>query len=74
MKLTSAEIAQRCKENRNFHCNDFYTNGHRNVCKHLFTIEVARDTDEEEAPGDPAETTISLHALTGIQPQSGHTM
>jgi hypothetical protein len=74
MKLTPAEIAQHRKENRCFHCNDFYTNSHRDVCKRLLPIEVVHDTDEEEAPGDPAEPTISLHALTGIQPRSGHTM
>jgi hypothetical protein len=40
----------------------------------LFTIEVIYDTNGEEAPGDPAEPTISLHALTGIQPWSKRTM
>jgi hypothetical protein len=49
-----------------------YVPGHRDVCKHLFVIEVLGD-DEAEPPatGDP---TISLHALTGIQPSLGRTM
>jgi hypothetical protein len=32
------------------------------VCKRLFTIELIDEGEEAEAP------TISLHALTGIQP------
>jgi hypothetical protein len=49
----------------------FFTNT-RDVCKHLFVIEVLGDDEAEPlAIGDP---TISLHALTGIQPSSGRTM
>jgi hypothetical protein len=46
---------------------------HREQCKQLFIIEVV---DEDTiAPGDNVgDPTISLHALTGIQPRAGHTM
>jgi hypothetical protein len=40
-----------------------FTNGHKQLCKHLFVIEVLLD-DGELTLEDP---TISLHALTGIQ-------
>jgi hypothetical protein len=31
--LTIAEVAQRCKDGQCFHCNEFFTNGHKAVCK-----------------------------------------
>jgi hypothetical protein len=42
------------------------------VCKHLFVIEVLDDDDDVNSP-DQAPT-ISLHALTGIQPLATRTM
>jgi hypothetical protein len=51
-----------------FKCDEQFIPGHRDVCKQLFTIELIDAGDEEAAP------TISLHALTGIQPRSSRTM
>jgi hypothetical protein len=42
--------------------------GHREVSKKLFTNELLDEEEDEDAP------TISLHALTGIQPRSGCTI
>jgi hypothetical protein len=47
--------------------------GHKEVCKYLFTIQVLGD-DESDLPDEAGDLTISLHALTGIQPSSGKTM
>jgi hypothetical protein len=73
LKLTSAEIVQRRKDGKCFHCHDFFSNGHESVCKQLFVIEVIAD-EERDQPAATEEPTISLHTLTGIQPRSGKTM
>jgi hypothetical protein len=69
------EIAQRRKDNKCFHCDEFFTNGHKQECKQLFVIEVL-NTEEEEADHGPTTTepTISISALTGIHPRKGRTM
>jgi hypothetical protein len=72
-RLTVAEIAERCKDGRCFHYDEPFTNGHKLVCKQSFTIELIND-DEPLAMSDEPEPTISIHALTGIEPRSGHTM
>jgi hypothetical protein len=73
--LSPAEIAQRCKDNKCFHCDEFFTNGHKQQCKQLFVIEVF-DATEEDADHGPTtnEPTISILALTGIHPRKGRTM
>jgi hypothetical protein len=73
--LSPAEIVQRCKDNKCFHCDEFFTNGHKQQCKQLFVIEVL-DAEEEHANHGPVDTkpTISILALTGIQPRKGCTL
>jgi hypothetical protein len=73
LRLTLAEIAQRRKEGRCFHCPELFTQGHKDVCPHLYVLEVVAEEEEAEqqAADDP---TISLHALIGIQPRSGRMM
>jgi hypothetical protein len=72
LRLSSTEIAQRRKDDKCFHCDDFFTAGHREQCKHLFAIEVV---DEDTVPAaDEGELTISVHALTGIQLRASRTM
>jgi hypothetical protein len=70
-----AEIAQRRKENKCFHCEELFTPGHKQHCKQLFVMEVLQEDDdgrEQELYSD--EPTISIAALTGIQPRKGSTM
>jgi hypothetical protein len=64
-RLSPAEIVQRRKDNQRFHCDDFFTNDHKLVCKPLFTIEVLEG--DRAPPVDDANPTISIHALTGMQ-------
>jgi hypothetical protein len=71
-RLTTAEIAQRRKDGQCFHCDEFFTHGHKKVCKQLFSIEVLDEV--MEPPTDASDPTISIHALTWIHPQSGKTM
>jgi hypothetical protein len=73
LQLSPAEIAEHRIKGTCFRCNKKYTPGHRKECKQLFVIEVLSDDykQEEESLTDP---TISLHALTGIQPRSARTM
>jgi hypothetical protein len=71
-RLTPAEVPQHLKDGQCFHCDAFFTNGHKQVCKQLFCIEVIEDND---APTDATDTSvISIHALTGIRPRMGRTM
>jgi hypothetical protein len=71
-RLTPAEVAQHRKDGQCFHCDAFLTNGHKQVCKQLFCIEVIEDDD---APADATDTSvISIHVLTGIRPRVGRTM
>jgi hypothetical protein len=74
IRPSPTEVAQRRKDDKCFHCDEFFVHGHKEHCKHLFNIEVVFD---EECVGDPSnggEPTISIHALTGIQPCTGRTM
>jgi hypothetical protein len=48
--------------------------GHKQQCKQLFVIEVLGDDDETDPPPLDTEPTISIVALTGIQPRKGRTM
>jgi hypothetical protein len=67
-KFSPAEIADRRKKGLCFKCDEYFVLGHGDICKQLFTIELIDNAGEAEAP------TISLHALTRIQPCSGRTM
>jgi hypothetical protein len=73
--FSPTEIAQRHKDNKCFHCDEFFTNVHKQQCKQLFVIEVL-DAEEKEADHGPTTTepTISISALTGIHPRKGRTM
>jgi hypothetical protein len=74
VRLSLAEITQRHKDNKCFHCDEFFTNGHKQQCKQLFVIEVL-DIEEEEANHGPTDTepTNSISALPDIQPHKGRT-
>jgi hypothetical protein len=70
-----AGIAQRRKDNKCFHCDELFTPGHKQHCKQLFVMEVIQDDDDSGDQGlYNAEPTISIAALTGIQPRRGRTM
>jgi hypothetical protein len=74
VRLSPTEIAQRRKDNRCFHCDELFTQGHKQQCKQLFVIEMLGDDDETNPPPLDTEPTISIAALTGIQPRKGRTM
>jgi hypothetical protein len=73
IRLTPTEIAQRRKDGKCFRCDELFTNGHKEVCKQLFSIEVV-DEDTDDSSHTATELTISIHALTGIQPHILRTM
>jgi hypothetical protein len=66
-QLTPAEVAQRNKDEQCFHYDEFFTQGHKQVCKQLFCIEV--DDDDMATPTDTSM--ISIHALISICPRAG---
>jgi hypothetical protein len=71
-RLTPAEVAQRRKDGQCFHCDEFFMNGHKQVCKQLFCTEVIEDYD---TPVDTTDMSVfSIHVLTSIHPNMGHTM
>jgi hypothetical protein len=67
-KFSPAKISDRRTKGMCFKCDEHFVPSHRDVCKRLFLIELLDDDDMEESP------TISLHAITRIQPRSGRTM
>jgi hypothetical protein len=69
-RLSSVEITQCRKDGHCFHCDKFFTNGHKHACKQLFCIQVLDDAEAAE-PQDPM---ISIHALIGVQPRAAKTM
>jgi hypothetical protein len=69
-RLSPVEIAQRRKDGQCFHCDEHFTHGH----KQLFCIEVMEEEEGAECAGDPIDPTISIHALSGIQPRSDKMM
>jgi hypothetical protein len=73
-RLSSAEIADRRIKGLCFRCDEKYVPGHREECKHLFIIEVQIDDDDTPPPPANGDPTISIHALTGIQPRTSKTM
>jgi hypothetical protein len=75
LRFTPAEIAQRHKDKKCFHCDELFTPGHKQHCKQLFFMEVIQDDDDGGEQGlYSAESTISIAALTGIQPRRGRMM
>jgi hypothetical protein len=62
------EIAQCRKDGQCFHCDEFFTNGHKQVGKQIFCIEVLEENDDQTPPADPADPTISIHTLVVIRP------
>jgi hypothetical protein len=72
-RLTTTEIAERRKDGRCFHCDEPFIDGHKLVCRQLFSIELIHD-DEQPVVNEDANPTIFIHALTGIAPHSGRTM
>jgi hypothetical protein len=74
IRLSPIEIAQHRKDCKCFHCDEFFTNGHKLLYKHFFVIEVLSEGEEEDgAPGE-GEPMILIHAFTGIQPRHGRMM
>jgi hypothetical protein len=73
VRLSPSEIAQRRKDNKCFKCDELFTSGHREHRKQLFIIEVVDEETEGLSPDD-GELTISIHALTDIQPHASRTM
>jgi hypothetical protein len=74
VRLSPSEIVQHHKDGKCVKCDELFMPGHCEQCKQLFIIELV---DEEEAEGlspSDGEPTISIHALTGIQPHTRHTM
>jgi hypothetical protein len=73
VRLFPCKIAQCRKDGKCFKCDELFTPGHHDHCKQLFIIEVVDEETEGLPPGD-GEPTISIHALTGIQPRTSRTM
>jgi hypothetical protein len=46
--LSSTEITGRRKDVKCFHYDYFFTDGHKQMCKQLFIIEVVNEEDEAE--------------------------
>jgi hypothetical protein len=74
LRLAPAKIAQWRKDGKCFHCNDLFVQGHKKQCKQLFVIEVLVEECDNDHTPEGTDPTISLHALTGIQPRSGPIM
>jgi hypothetical protein len=74
LRLAPAKIAQWRKDGKCFHCNDLFVQGHKKQCKQLFVIEVLVEECDNDHTPEGTDPTISLHALTGIQPRSGRIM
>jgi hypothetical protein len=82
--LPLAEVVQRRMDGQCFHYEDFFTHGHKLVCKQLFCIKVVDGADSVASPADatdsaapPADTTdptISIHMLKVIHLRSRKTM
>jgi hypothetical protein len=74
IRLSPTEIAQHRKDDKCFHCDEFFVHRHKEHCKHLFNIEAVFDEECVDDPSNCGEPTISIHALTGIQSRTGRTM
>jgi hypothetical protein len=73
LRLSPTEIAQHRNDDKCFHCYEFFTDVHRDHCKRIFVIEVIDEEDTALAASE-GESTISVHALTGLQLHSSSTM
>jgi hypothetical protein len=72
--LSLSEIAQRRKDGKCFKCDELFTPGYRQHCKHPLVIEVVDDDEADNSTPTDGEPMISLHVLIGIQLRTGHTM
>jgi hypothetical protein len=72
--LSPAEIADRRIKGLCFRCDEKFMSSHCEDCKRLFIIEVLIDDDDKIPPPADGDPTISIHALTGIQPHTSKTM
>jgi hypothetical protein len=72
--LSPVEIAQRRKDGKCFHCDEFFTNSRKLLCNQLFIIEVLSEGEEDDGSSGKGESTISNYALTGIQSRHGRMM
>jgi hypothetical protein len=73
-RLSPAKITEGRKTGKCFHCDDAFTNGRKKVCKQLLIIEAIYDESKALVSHDDTDPTISIHALTSIQPRSSKTM
>jgi hypothetical protein len=64
IRLSRTEIAAHRKDGKCFHCNEFFTQGHKLIYKHLFSIEVLCEEEDKQPLNGVTEPTISLHALS----------
>jgi hypothetical protein len=67
-KFTQTEIANHRIKGLCFKCDKKFVPKHRDSYKRIFCIELLDEEDDDDEP------TISLSALTGIQPSTGRTM
>jgi hypothetical protein len=74
IRLSPSEIAWRRKDDKCFKCDEFFTPDHCKHCKQLFTIVVMDEEEADDLSPTTEEPTISLHALTGIQPRASRKM
>jgi hypothetical protein len=72
-RLSPADVTKHHNDGKCFHCDDLFTQGHKQVYKQLFNIEVV-DEDDSPQTEEADDATISIHALTGIQYRSRKTM
>jgi hypothetical protein len=69
-----AEVVQCRKVGQCFHCDEFFTQGHKLVCKQLFCNEVVDRANSAAPPADATNPTISIRMLKVIRPRSRKTM
>jgi hypothetical protein len=72
-RLSPAKVVGHRKDGKCFHCDEPFTQGHKLVCKQLFSIELV-DEDDPPQTTEANHPTISIQALTGIRPCAGKTM
>lgn len=69
IKMSLAELKERCEKGLCYNCNEKFSPGHR--CKKLFLIEVVNAEEEDEInmdlvqPEELESLEITLHAISG---------
>jgi hypothetical protein len=68
-RLSTEEMAERCRLGLCFNCNDKYSRGHNRFCKRIFFVDdveimVEDDTDHPDGP-DAEASCFSLQAVSG---------